>query len=649
LANTGSGGLSGFPTNGAYDSNIALASWAHQGGRGPFLSYISTYSGNAQWIMIVPLDDGSLWRSTNGGQTITNVLPATSAPAGARPQHAVRLPNGAIYVAYAPTSNDVGLYCNASFNFTQPTGTMAFDPRYKVLRSGDDGVTWEDTGLSTINGISAAGSQVEVNWGGWEDTANVWGLVDFGVYTWTDTGLGNPWSSITVNVQQTQVGIQDATMMWTESFRSGGTATDNFLGSTLTNKSIYETACGPAGTCGGVDNTQDDLFIFLGPSGSWTRNYDWQGFNHCSGGDTATEPSRGGSVTAWDNPSQGISLNFQAQGGVNYPSGMGLFNAAGTNVGPGGNSISGYQHSVSSTGGFFATTYDCAVYVSGDKGADWAAIPTTVPGPVDPTGNTSFPGGTGLSNRILLANLNSSQYSDNRLIALTQDTVGATAKGTTRIWVYSTAPTAPTIIAVDQTEGNASLTTGNSVCNGDTVILSVSTPAASSYNGDGIVYQWQNQVNGTWTNIPGAVGTSYTLMASSSNAGNYQVLAIDSLNGTELLGTPSNSISFSVLPSPGFTSLPQSSQTVCPGVDQVLTYRVSGPAGATYLVQVFEDGTPLSSSILVNSTGATPATITLDSTGFATLNVCVPGSRLFNNQNSGLNVITTYSVTLSAQ
>jgi hypothetical protein len=85
---------------------------------------------------------------------------------------------------------------------------MAFDPRYKVLRSGNDGVTWEDTGLSTINGISAAGSQVEVNWGGWEDTANAWGLVDLGVYTWTDTGLGNPWSSITVNVQQTQVGIR---------------------------------------------------------------------------------------------------------------------------------------------------------------------------------------------------------------------------------------------------------------------------------------------------------------------------------------------------------------------------------------------------------------------------------------------------------
>lgn len=87
-------GIADLPMNGGLDSGIVQASGVNQGSRDLFLSYISTYSGNPQRIMIVPFDNGGHWL---GGTAPQNSLgagwsstsnPVTFSPIGPKPAEA---------------------------------------------------------------------------------------------------------------------------------------------------------------------------------------------------------------------------------------------------------------------------------------------------------------------------------------------------------------------------------------------------------------------------------------------------------------------------------------------------------------------------------------------------------------------------------
>ena len=664
LTNSGTGGgLKGLPTIGNFDSNIAQASWAHQGGRGPFLSFLSSHGGPAKWVMVIPMDDGSVWRSTDGGATMTKVtLPVANSDS--RPQHAVRLPNGVLYMAYAPISSDTGLFVSHSgtnLSLAANCGGAApnfFDPRYEVYRSSDDGATWEDTGLQTVSGISVAGNHVQVDWGGWwayyngncEDVAN-W---------WTDPGMGTVWSSISVSNWGGVInhGANTAFMNWSEAFRTGGSAADNYAASSFYVGSgdhsanaagIFQTAWYQADNCGGVHDNEWSYNVVLtdlpaAPPGAWP-NSSWpiqghQGWQYCTWEDSGMQPARGGSVTAWDNPSQGIALTMQYSGGGKYPLFMGMVDQSINNVGPGGNDYFGYQHSVSGTNGFFAVTYANQVYVSMDGGEHFNQVANTLPGPVDPSGSFPFVGG-----RILLANLHSDAYADPRLIALTQDTLGGTAKGTTRLWVYTDAPSIPAV----QISDNGVQSSGFAACTGDTITYTITNPATDN-EGDPILYQWQSSSDGyTWINVGAPTSAlTYTLASvSTSTPTSWRVVANSSLEGITLASTPSVTQAFSVNPAPGFSSVP-GSQMACPGGDQNLTYGIAAPANATYTITVYCNGNQVALSSLHNSVGTTPSTVTTDGSGFGNFTVYVPGSMLTNNRGDGYTQNYAFSVVISS-
>jgi hypothetical protein len=554
------------------------------------------------------------------------------------------MPNGVLLVAYAPTSNDVGMMVDSSFKAGQTnspgSGPSTRDTRYEVFRSSNDGATWEDTNQATISGISVGGNDVELNWGGWWESGGGFYSTVTGVISWTDPGMDQPWSAVTAKVSQLTSGLGPVGMHWSESARSGGSAANNFQGSALavTADPVFTFVSTIFGTCGGTSENRLDLGTQI--NGGYHRGWHWQGYFTCSGVDEyVIQPARGGSVMGWDGQG-GIGLSFQASDATGYPNYVGMSNTSASNIGPGGRAYTGYQHSVSSVNNFFATTWSNQVYISPNGGTNWNEITTTLPGPVDPTGSSPFVGG-----RILLTNLNSTKYADTRLIALTQDTVGATAKGTTRVWVYTDAPTAPVV----QMSDNGVQASGFASCTGDTITFTITTPSVDA-EGDPILYQWQSSMDGfTWANVgaPTAALTHTLSSVNTSTPTHWRVMASSSLNGVSLASTPSSAQTFTVNAGPGFSSVP-GPLVACPGLDQTLTYGVSGPPSATYTISISLNGTALSIPSLHNSLGSTPGTLVTDGGGYGSFTVYLPGSLLVNNRGDGYLQDYAFSATISS-
>jgi hypothetical protein len=608
-------------------------------------------------MMIVPMDNGTIWRSADGGATLAQAsIPIASA--GSRPQHAVRLPNGVLYMAFAPTGSDLDLFDSHSGTaitvnaYTLGETSVVYDSRYEVYRSGDDGQTWQDTGLQTVSGISVAGNQVQLDWGGWwfgnrTDVQNI-------TYYWTDPGMGYPWSSISVATSGGDIndGSSPTTYMnLSEAFRTGGSPVDNFAGSSLVTGLDIESDSSKrvanaqgmvvasfysAGPCGGSGWNRYTWEGWLTGTSALYQVGSWESFGACNGFDTGAQPARGGSVTAWDNSSSGLVLMMSPSNGYQYSQFFGLMNSSGSIVGPGGNDYFGYQHSVSGTNGFFATTWDNEVYTSNDSGADFQEITTTLPGPVDTAGSFPFVGG-----RILLANLNSAKYADSRLIALTQDTAGGTAKGTTRLWVYTDAPSAP---AIQMTDNGTIRQSGNSVCPGDGIVFSI-TSSSSDNEGDDIAYQWQFSTdNVNWSGRQW--GSSYSVTMAAATAGFYRVVAYSTLDGSPLTYTGSASIQVKLAVVAGFSSIPAAT-TACPGGAQIsLTYTVSGPANApvSFYINEYDPNTNTNAAL---STSYYTTNSTLNAAGYYTLNVAFPAGHFKNTANNGYTTNYVYNVTCS--
>lgn len=127
------------------------------------------------------------------------------------------------------------------------------------------------------------------------------------------------------------------------------------------------------------------------------------------------------------------------------------------------------------------------------------------------------------------------------------------------------------------------------VCAGETVSFSVTATGA------GLTYQWRR--NGSA--IPGATGATYTIGASSGNAGAYDVV----VSGTCSPAATSNQATLVINPTPTFTSDPLT-QTACEGRPVTLTVAASG-TGVTYKWR--HNGTEIP--------GATTASYTIDAVG----------------------------------
>lgn len=645
-----SSGMSGWPQVSGKDQALPQISPDQMGGRAPLLGYLAS----GQYTLLVGCEDGYIYRSVDGGATFAkgNIAP----PSNARPFGLGRTANGGVYAWYAPLGAGPG--ANQNYALTSANqGAAPLDGRYEVYRSYDGGITWEDTGLKTTNGVTIIGNRVEVDYGGWyvgtSDSSNRKYQGDaytYGCYaTWIDPGQGTAWNSLVTGMTSAY-----ATRGYTylgQLLPTGGSASNNWATATSSGVAMlsesYQLNAGDCNDGGGSGTNLQMAFSNKSPAYAFPWDQTSAGWNGCAAWSDLI-PARGGGVTAVDQAKGLMFIAKAATSGNNFGTsnqytGMYLVDNVGNVVqgGPGGGSggdYAAYEHSVGGANGFFATTYGGTVYISGNSGANWTPASNTAAGVVDPSG-MGFAG-----SRILIANINASDYVDQRLLAVTQDVVGSNAPGGTRIWVLSSPPGIPAVTAT--ANGNGVVSGGN-VCIGDTVVLMASTPSGVP-GGDNVSYQWQVNSSGSWTNIAGATGQTYGFTPGAAGSLSYRVMAFDSLGSLRMLGTPSASFALVVNPSPIFTQVPGTT-TSCPGKDQILTYSVSGPASATYALAATLNGNPVSIASLTNASGATPSTITLNSGGYASFSVFVPGSLLTNTRGDGYTQQYAISLTITAQ
>ena len=176
--------------------------------------------------------------------------------------------------------------------------------------------------------------------------------------------------------------------------------------------------------------------------------------------------------------------------------------------------------------------------------------------------------------------------------------------GTYNINVTGTAGTTTqtTVIAYVVAPGSGPSITAQpndvTVCVGSAVAFNVTA------SGVGVTYQWQVSTDGgaTYTNITGAIATSYSIATSiiSQNNNKYKVIA------TTLCGTSTSTVATLIINgTPSITTGP-SSATVCTGSSNIFSVSATGGSLA-YQWQVSTDG----GTSYTNITGANAATYTL--------------------------------------
>ena len=111
------------------------------------------------------------------------------------------------------------------------------------------------------------------------------------------------------------------------------------------------------------------------------------------------------------------------------------------------------------------------------------------------------------------------------------------------------------VIAVDQ----------DSICEGGYVTL---TSTLMNPTEEGIIYQWQNNVNGTWTDIEGAVAPVYVTPALTQTT-DYRLHVINTFNGCEAYSI--NEITVTVKPTPVIDIVSVTAAVVCDGGEVTMT------------------------------------------------------------------------------
>ena len=104
----------------------------------------------------------------------------------------------------------------------------------------------------------------------------------------------------------------------------------------------------------------------------------------------------------------------------------------------------------------------------------------------------------------------------------------------------------------------------DSICEGGNVTL---TSTLMNQSEEGIVYQWQNDVNGTWTNIEGAIAPIYVTPALTETTV-YRLHITNTINGCE---NNSNEVTVTVKPTPVIDILNVTADVVCNGGEVTLT------------------------------------------------------------------------------
>ncbi len=573
IGNTNS--ISGIPSSSAdptKDAPIVTIGGYHRGSRGPFYSYIMS---TGDWVVLVPMQDGSLYRSNNGGTSFTQV----KAPGSAKISQIQRLPNGVLYMCTIPATGELDRY-NVGIGNESQLVSMG----YSTWRSIDDGVTWTNLSLANTMGAIAIynGNTVQWSYGEWFYSApSHWWFA--GYYTYNDPG----------RVAYTG-GASDS-----QSFNSGPSGDGPVIytfpmgeESPTGSWQAYE-GIRMAGGCGGGGG--DNLWTSIGGDALAWCNFDYAHGTH-------DRWARGGSVQCFDGSNGLLTLSDGASGPGPMNNALGRPNLGGAT--PGYDAT--LMWSVAGLNNFMALTYGGNVWTT-PNGTTWNQAGTTF---------TATPfGGANIG----ITQLDSVNRGDTRLFAVTQDAAGDNLRGGTRLWVWDTQPTAP---GITMYQNGTAKPDNLAACSSDNITFKVTTTSTDADATDTLVYQWQQQVGTNWNDIPGATGTSYSLTAGTA-PGRYRVVVMDVYHGKAMMRVPSTDLGFNTLAAPGFSSVPNN-QSVCDSTPVTLTYRIGGPAGATMSVSVQENGTAIS--------GVAPATVQLDNTGYAGLNVSLPASRIVNSQ-----------------
>ncbi len=111
------------------------------------------------------------------------------------------------------------------------------------------------------------------------------------------------------------------------------------------------------------------------------------------------------------------------------------------------------------------------------------------------------------------------------------------------------------VIAVDQ----------DSICEGGNVTL---TSTLMNQTEEGIIYQWQQDVNGTWTNIAGAIAPVYVTPALTETT-SFRLHVTNTFNGCE--ANSINDITVTVKPTPVIDIVNVTASVVCNGGEVTLT------------------------------------------------------------------------------
>jgi hypothetical protein len=588
IGNTNS--ISGIPSSSAdptKDAPIVTIGGYHRGSRGPFYSYIMS---TGDWVVLVPMQDGSLYRSNNGGTSFTQV----KAPGSAKISQIQRLPNGVLYMCTIPATGELDRY-NVGIGNESQLVSMG----YSTWRSIDDGVTWTNLSLANTMGAIAIynGNTVQWSYGEWFYSApSHWWFA--GYYTYNDPG----------RVAYTG-GASDS-----QSFNSGPSGDGPVIytfpmgeESPTGSWQAYE-GIRMAGGCGGGGG--DNLWTSIGGDALAWCNFDYAHGTH-------DRWARGGSVQCFDGSNGLLTLSDGASGPGPMNNALGRPNLGGAT--PGYDAT--LMWSVAGLNNFMALTYGGNVWTT-PNGTTWNQAGTTF---------TATPfGGANIG----ITQLDSVNRGDTRLFAVTQDAAGDNLRGGTRLWVWDTQPTAP---GITMYQNGTAKPDNLAACSSDNITFKVTTTSTDADATDTLVYQWQQQVGTNWNDIPGATGTSYSLTAGTA-PGRYRVVVMDVYHGKAMMRVPSTDLGFNTLAAPGFSSVPNN-QSVCDSTPVTLTYRIGGPAGATMSVSVQENGTAIS--------GVAPATVQLDNTGYAGLNVSLPASRIVNTQGTGANNNLVYTVTIT--
>ncbi len=154
--------------------------------------------------------------------------------------------------------------------------------------------------------------------------------------------------------------------------------------------------------------------------------------------------------------------------------------------------------------------------------------------------------------------------------------------------------------------------------------------------GTSVTYQWQISTNGgtTWTNIAGAMGTSYTItsLTPSMNANQFRVVATGSPCGS----VTSNAANLVVGSLPVVTIAASPSTTLAPSTTTTLSTTVT-PTG-TYTYQWFKNNVAVS--------GATNSTLAVNADGLGVYKVLASNANGCSNYSDTLSLTASASMTL---